>query len=159
MSSPTAFDLKLALMEYFRFKRQWVCVDECLNADIVADSGKCIVEVEVKVSRYDLLNGEAKKRNKHQNYEQQWYGYSIPNKYYFCVPADLRADAIEYAHKLNPKYGVIIYDSHTRDVLTVKSALMLHKEYKGKHSHQIAKRCSSKLVTLMQQERDRRANG
>ena len=47
----TAFDLKLALLDYFRFLRQWVCVDEFRGADVIADTGKDIIEVEVKVGK------------------------------------------------------------------------------------------------------------
>lgn len=153
---PTAFDLKLALMEYFRFERQWICVDECLLADIVADSGKHIIEVEVKIDKYDLLKGEEKSRhkiNKHRNYKEQWWKYNLPNKYYFCVPTELGNTAMEYAYKLNPKYGVITYDPAFSKLLIIKSARMLHEEYSKKHSHQIAKRCSAKIITLMQKQR------
>jgi len=52
----TAFDLKLALMQYFRFNRQWLCVDEFRGADIIADTGKEIIEVETKITKSDLIN-------------------------------------------------------------------------------------------------------
>lgn len=156
---PIAFDLKLALMEYFRFKRQWVCVDECLKADIVADSGKHIIEVEVKVSKHDLLKGEERKRNKHRNYEEQWHGCKIPNKYYFCVPTELADIAVEYARKLNPKYGVIVYNPLTEEVFTIKPAQLLHDTYRERHSHQIAKRCSAKIITLMQNMKKQKRKG
>ena len=83
MDRITAFEIKFALLSYFRFKRQWVCVDECMNADVVADTGKQIIEVEVKVSKSDLMQGEAKKEWKHDNYRHLRYGNYIPNKYYF----------------------------------------------------------------------------
>jgi len=157
-TKPTAMDLKLALLVYFRFKRQWICVDECMQADVIADTGKHIVEVEVKVSRQDLLRGEEKKRNKHLNYELQWYKYSIPNKYYFCVPIELKDTAIEYVYKLNPRYGVMVFDPEDKSVITVKSALILRTDYNEKHRHEIAKRASCKLITLMQKEHARRIN-
>lgn len=149
------FDIKLAVMEHFRFKKQWICVDECLHADVIADSGKRIVEVEVKVTREDLIRGEAKKAHKHQNYDLQFYKSFIPNLYYFCVPYELKDVAVEYAAKLNPKYGVMYYSPATGNVITVKRARALHKEYSEKHRHQIAKRCSCKLITLMQKENEK----
>lgn len=146
----TSFDLKLALLEYFRFTRQWICVDECLHADIIADTGKQIIEVEVKISKYDLLRGEEKKKWKHDNYGRNLYGPFVPNKYYFCVLVSLQEIAIRHAHHLNPRYGVIVFDPEQRNLLIVKSARTLHDKYNEKHRHQIAKRASCKLITLMQ---------
>ena len=157
----TAHDLKLALLEYFRFTRQWVCVDECMQADVVADAGNHIIEVEVKVSKADLLNGEKKKQWKHNNLMHGRYPRFRPNKYYFCVPRSLKAEAIKYALSLNEKYGVIAFDDEAfdreapgrdvygRHIFTVKSALLLHGSYSTEHAKQIAKRASSKLITLM----------
>lgn len=152
----TAMDIKLALLKHFRFKRQWIAVDECLDADVVADAGNYIVEVEVKVSKQDLLKGEAAKAWKHQNYDLQFYVKRIPNKYYFCVPVSLQKVAVEYAAKLNPKYGVIVFDPEDRFILTVKSAMLLHGGYSKFHSHQIAKRASCKAITMMEKEHKRK---
>lgn len=153
----TAMDLKLALLEYYRFKRQFIAIDECLNADIVADAGNHIIEVEVKISRSDLLKGEAVKAWKHQNYDLQFFGRFIPNKYYFCVPASLKDVAIEYAYGLNSKYGVLAWDPEFRNMAVVKSALLLHGGYSELHRHQIAKRASCKAITMMQNEHLRKS--
>jgi hypothetical protein len=160
--SPDAFDLKLALMEYFRFTRQWVCVDECLLADVVADTGKTIIEVEVKVSKYDLLKGEERSRrkiNKHKRFKVQWSTRGVPNMYYFCVPIELGDDALKYVEGLNPKYGVIVYDPNTKMVQMIKGAARLHSDYCGMLKHQIAKRCSAKIITLMQKQAKKREQG
>ena len=153
----TAFDLKLALLEYFRFIRQWVCVDECMDADVIADTGKQIIEVEVKISRQDLLKGEEKKKWKHNWYRDALPNASnVPNKYYFCVPKVLQDIAIEYATSLNPKYGVIIYDHETLSIEVIKSAHILHGNYHSNHRYQIAKRTSAKIITMMQKENARK---
>jgi len=161
----SSFDLKLALLQYYRFKRQWVCVDEFDGMDVVADTGKHIIEVEVKVSRQDLLRGESNKKWKHDNYKQLHHVNYIPNKYYFCVPCCLEKDALKYAHELNPKYGVIVFDNlsfedyiyrtgllprHEDSLKTVRVAHVLHGNYKQKNSWLIAKRASSKLITMME---------
>lgn len=161
----TSFDLKLALLQYYRFKRQWICVDELWGMDVAADTGKHIIEVEVKVSRQDLLRGEEKKKWKHDNYKHLHHIGRVPNKYYFCVPCCLEKAALEYAEKLNPKYGVIVFDNlsfedyiYRRGILprhedylkTVKTAHVLHGNYIQKNSYYIAKRASSKLITMME---------
>lgn len=162
----TAFDLKLALLWYYRFKRQWVSVDECDGADIVADTGKHTIEVEVKISRADLLNGEKKKAWKHMSYAKPtaFDLRNSPNKYYFCVPCCLEQTALEYAQELNSKYGVMVFDnisfeddifrhghiSYEGYLRTARNAHLIHGNYSMLFSKRIAKRASSKLITQMQ---------
>ena len=79
----TAFDLKLALLQYFRFKRQGVCVEEFRGADIIVDTGKEIIEVEVKITKADLINGEKRKQWKHESYKVQGHIIGI-SQINFC---------------------------------------------------------------------------
>jgi len=163
---PTTFQLKLALLEYFRFKRQSIVVDECCNNDIVADTGKEIIEVEVKISKSDLIYGERtrSKQIKHKKYANSMVVFN-PNKYYFCVPSFLKNNTIEYAKNLNPNYGVIVFNEnnffntkynrkarayHMDYLEFVKKAKNLHQNYHILYQKQIAKRCSAKLITLLQ---------
>lgn len=164
----TAFDLKLACLEQYRFTKQYVTVDECNNCDIIADSGKDIIEIEIKISKQDLLNGEKAKLSKHSSYKNATtrVRWNIPNKYYFCVPNLLVEPAIKYANKLNPSYGVIQFDDeafikslpnrkrcqHDEYLKVVKKAKALHSSYSNKYSMVISKRCSTKLITLLQKE-------
>lgn len=162
----TAFDLKLALLQYFRFKRQCVCVDEFQGADIIADTGKEIIEVEIKITKFDLINGEKKKVRKHQLYKQghSWQ-FCHPNKFFFCVPEKLIDIALGWANKLNEKYGVIGFDAekleriiqnnsplywqHNNYFLRVaKSAKKMHENYKDNLRWAIAKRTSAKIAAL-----------
>lgn len=162
----TSFELKLALLEYFRFERQWTAVDEFMQADVIADTGKKVIEVEVKVAKNDLRNGEKYKMLKHQAYTKgRAYRRCHPNEYYFCVPYTLMADAVLVVEKMNPKYGIIIFDTeklladlkrgycHAQlsDYLcVVRRARKLHKGYPESQVTRIAKRCSAKLITQMQ---------
>lgn len=165
----TAFDLKLALLEYFRFQRQWVCVDEFRGADVIVDTDKDIIEVEVKISKYDLVNKECGK-NKHQFYcVGQQYCRLHPNKFYFCVPEPLVPPAIEVCGKLNPKYGVIAFNPyvferhiqwnykipHRECLRMVRSAKRLHESYTN-YQRAIAMRTTSKIVILIGTEFQRR---
>lgn len=163
----TAFHLKLALMEYYRFRRQYICVDEFNGADIIVDTGSSIIEVEIKVDRSDLRRGEDKKVVKHDCYRRGIsYHRCHPNKYLFCVPTSLREVAEKTIQTLNPKYGLILFDEARFHrftdqgwpaflgdlVCTVKRAGKLHAKYSDKQSKLIAKRTSSKLATLMQNQ-------
>lgn len=159
----TAFDLKLALLYYFRFQRQWVCVDEFRGADVIADTGKDVIEVEVKISKYDLEKGEVKKFRKHHYYAMgKSFALCNPNKFYFCVPESLVLMAVGVCEKLNPKYGVIAFNPHVFErhiqwnyqmphqecLRMARSAKRLHESYANCQGA-IAMRTSSKIVSLM----------
>jgi hypothetical protein len=161
----TAVELKACLLHYYRFKRQCIAVDEFHCADIIADNGKEIIEVEIKVSKSDLLNGEKKKFIKHHNYKQgNGWGFLHPNRYLFCVPEKLVDVALEYAKELNPNYGVIGFDSErflsyaeqygnpmsfSSDFMRIaKSAKKLHEGYTERQCYQIAKRASAKVASM-----------
>lgn len=163
----TAFDLKLALLQYFRFKRQWVCVDEFQGADIIVDTGKEIIEVEVKITRNDLINGERKKVRKHQLYKLgQSYQLYHPNKFMFCVPEKLVDIALGWANELNEKYGVIGFDVerfekrvkenwgiwHCENLRYARSAKKLHDNYNSKLRWAITRRASAKIVLLTEKQ-------
>jgi len=168
----SAFDLKLALLQYYRFRRQCVCVSEYLNADIVADSGKEIIEIEVKISLYDLLNGEKRKR-KHIHYRNgRGWGRLSPNRYSFCVPEQLVDTALEYIKELNPKYRLIAFNSdrfysnlrnnriwQPYEYLRVcKSPKKLHEEYYP-HKWEMAKRASSEVARSYYNQFKKRLEG
>ena len=161
----TSFDLKLALLQYFRFRRQWLCVDEFRGADIIVDTGKEIIEVEVKITKSDLINGERKKQRKHVAYKQgRSHMMNHPNKFMFCVPENLVDVTLGWANELNENYGVIGFDVegyeraikggwfflHCDRIRVAKSAKQLHTNYSNALRWAIAKRTSSKIVRLMQ---------
>jgi len=164
----TSFELKLALLEYFRFERQWIAVDEFKGADVIADTGKKIIEVEVKTAKNDLVNGERQKKLKHINYAQgKQHRQCHPNEYLFCVPFSLMHDANMVIEELNPKYGLFVFydqrllrdlgQGYRADRLSdylscTRRPKKLHKGYPAKQQQRIAKRCSSKLITQMQEK-------
>lgn len=167
----TAFELKLAFMEYYRFRRQAVVADEFNLADVIADTGKEVIEVEVKVSKYDLLRLELKKQGKHNAYRHgsQW-NCVWPNRFLFGVTEDLVEDAKELIQELNPKYGIIAFNSESfqraidegyypyclRHVRIAKSAKKLHDNLpRENHIRAIAARASCKAITLMQDVKNR----
>lgn len=154
-------------MQYYRFKRGWVCVYEFHGADIIVDTEKEIIEVEIKVTKHDLIEGERKKRNKHQRYKDgMGWGWLRPNKFYFCVPEKLVDDAVSWAKEINENYGVIAFESekfkeHLLEnkpywlayncyLRYVRSAKRLHDDYKETTRWRIAKRASSALANLVE---------
>jgi hypothetical protein len=164
----TSFELKLALLEYFRFERQWVAVDEFRQADVICDTGKKVIEVEVKITKNDLVNGEKYKMLKHQTYAQgKSYRRCHPNEYYFCVPDHLHSEAIGVIDGLNTNYGLFLFyeeqllnhlsrgyhaESLADYMSCVRRPKKLHKGYSAAQKQLIAKRCSAKLITQMQRE-------
>jgi len=147
--------IKEALMHYFRYKRGWVCSDEVYSGgfigDIVVDTGKYTIEVEVKTSKGDLVQGEAKKmtgwHGRGKNKHDEWSKLRT-NKFALCVPAELKEVAEEWIAKTNKKYGLYIYSDkgwQIQDrIFTYKRGGMLHKNYDPKkYLYKIAKRLSS----------------
>ena len=162
----TSHDLKLALMHYYRFQYGYICAEECANADILVDTGKEIIEVEVKISKSDLIEGEKAKILKHRLYEMgKSCHYNHPNKFLFCVPEELTNDAVVWTNELNPNYGVIQFNTkefiqcvnrnavgwmyHNCYLTVRKSAKKLHEQYNDKTRWLISKRAVSQNVNLM----------
>ena len=105
----TSLEIKHALMWYFRFKRQWLCATECLCNDVMAITDKDIIEVEIKINKYDLWKGEAKK-DKHEKFRNPFYSNRLSseaNRFYICVPRDLIEEAEKWVEATNSKYGII----------------------------------------------------
>lgn len=132
--------IKTALMAYFRFKRQFVCADEVgicyTDADIVVDTGGFLWEVECKISKSDLTQGE-KRKDKHVRYAAEPFSLRdikyVPNHFYICVPTELLTYTIAWVEKTNPKYGVLEYEhegsSKWEDkIRVVRKAKFLHEE-------------------------------
>ena len=145
--------IKEALMHYFRFKRGWACADEVYSGnfigDIIVDTGKWTMEVEIKTSKHDLISGEARKNTKWgkgKNKHAEWK-IGRANKFALCIPESLLEVAEEWIEKTNKRYGLYIYldkDILAQDkIWTKKPALKLHKEYKNvDYLYRIAKRLS-----------------
>ena len=158
----TAFDLKLALLQRFRFRYGWICCTEFQGADVIADTGTEIIEVETKITASDLYAGERRKGLKHERLAQG-RGYRVPNKFFFCVSERLTERAVKWAGELNPAYGVFEFRTtrflesvgtarvgeHMEYLYQAKRAKSLHANYTLAHREAIARRCSSELAGMM----------
>lgn len=146
----TSFDIKFALLWYFRFRRQWLCATECHLWDVVAFNDKYIIEVEVKVSKYDLWKGEAKKE-KHKIYNSaSSYLHDLlsPNKFYICVPETLMGEAEKWVEATNKNYGIIICQGHY-DIVIRRSAKPIKEGYDTRIKDDILKRVCTENIMLM----------
>lgn len=156
----SAFHIKTTLMSYFRFKRQWICVDEVRGrvgelADVIVDTGSEIKEIEIKISKHDLWKGEAIKSKHKFSDEKRW-----PNCFYICVPTELIDEAKKWIEQTNPKYGLIEFNSklfeergyrnYLHYLTFLKKAKTLHPNYKQGNKDKIAKRLCSALITKME---------
>ena len=157
MNNITSLHLKTALLYYYRFKRQYICVDEVYSnfneiADVLVDTGHNIYEIEIKTSKSDL-NKEKTKR-KHKEYEEGWkkkQKFKGANKFYLCVPTELIEYTLKWIQQINPKYGLIEFYKNNNEVFWgdclnfKKKASKLHNEYNKNISKNISKRLSSAL--------------
>lgn len=92
------------------------------KADILA-LGKELIEIEVKISIADLKSEitNDKKKTKHKVYRNGTIRKDqfAPDRYYFCVPVEMKDETVEFVKKLNPKYGVIVF-TQNKDVTKLK---------------------------------------
>lgn len=163
----TSGHLKAALMAHYRFKKNYIVADEVGmqigNADILVDTGKLLIEIETKISRSDLFQGEKRKGQKHHYMkivtEELLMKRNLPNQFYIAVPTELVNDAIEWINQINPKYGVLecrtivlladrISQKDFEDcVKIIKKATNLHdKPIIAKSKQLIGKRLSSAMA-------------
>lgn len=154
----TSDDLKTSLMHYYLCERNFllaVTEQPCFTgiADmIVMDKNHLTIEIEIKVSKSDLmselnmiwkiinresLNWEnykelqqvGSKGNKHEYYiscsnRSNEKTNNIPNRFYFCVPEFLAETAKEYLQ--GSPYGLLVYHSFKK-IKTLKSGKVLHR--------------------------------
>lgn len=147
-------EIKTGLLHYLRFKRRWICADEVYSgdfiADVLVDEGSFTMEIEIKISKSDLFQGEAKKttgwRGRGKKKHEEW-PTTRPNKFALCVPEYLVDDALKWIEENNKRYGLFVYKPNSfpeRSIRVKKTALKLHKNYdKLKHLKKIARRLSS----------------
>ncbi len=148
MKSPLANAMKASILSHYTFLlgAELVCTELWtgygIGDVIVMDKKGLVIEIEIKISKYDLyhelkkglkrssINNEDILIEKHKNNSCNNAYTCVPNKYYFCVPKDILDATLQFAPTLNEKYGVILYDPSLRGqkkVLQVKKkARKLH---------------------------------
>jgi hypothetical protein len=151
--------IKTALLCYYRFKCG--CKLACTEfnygygiADILTiNKENEVIEVEIKISKSDLLSEGKHKQLKHLMLKESnntKFLNSTPNRFYFCVPSDLQSEAIEYANDLNSNYGVMVFNYDPKQpqesIKIIKSSRLLHsKDTASKFNESIIKRITNDL--------------
>jgi len=148
-----SYQIKHAVMSYFRFTRQCICATECYNSDVMVYTGKYILDIEIKTNKYDLWRGEARKsKHKHMKIPDQYKRYMLPHKFYICIPPELLEEATKWVKATNDKYG-IIEATETKffaNVFIKKTARVIHKRPVTEHVlYQIMKRVCSENINHM----------
>jgi len=144
--------IKVCLMKYYRFKRQFLCVDEIgyEPADVLVDTGKAIIEIEIKISKQDLWKGEERKR-KHK-IEDSKRGC---NQFYLCVPTELVEEGAKWIKETNQKYGLIEfktellqngYNGNSNYLRSLVRAVPLNNNYKKDLNGRLSMRLYSALI-------------
>lgn len=127
---------------------------------LVLDKKGYAIDIEVKLSKQDLWQGEAKKK-KHQVYLDSCSPKitQTPNFFYVCVPTALVEEAKSWVGQGNPRYGVIEFCTNTypwfgrgweHGVCIRKQAKALHLRILAKWSTVLLRRLSSTVATMYQ---------
>lgn len=136
----TSGELKMVGLQWLRYVRQMTYVATeagSLRADIFGADSKQAIEIEVKVSRYDLINELRHKPHKHMVLQEGRPNSWTPNRFYFLVPNTLAAEAISLVEEKAPLYGVLSCSADEegrlaqvpfKRVTVPRSAKMLKKE-------------------------------
>lgn len=158
---PTAKHLKCAVLSYFRFLHHHIPATEVDYgkiggiADVLIDTGRQIYEIEIKISKNDLIYNEVKK-TKHASLADPYeYLDRLPNRFYLCVPHYMIKDAREFILDTNSRYGLLEYKQGAQyihracdRICEVKSAGVIHPQYNKKFAEYIALRATSELCNF-----------
>lgn len=152
----TALDIKYTLMYYFRFKRQCICATECLNNDVMVITDKDVIDVEIKINKYDLWKGEERKfkHKQYKNMSSKTYKNFMGNRFYICIPKYLEDEALKWVKATNDKYGIITYYGKHQTYIT-KRAKSLIKGVSKQLEKSIMMRVCSENITFMGKKLDR----
>ena len=156
-----SFDIKTLICNHFRFDRQWICATEVkwsewnkgYIADIMADTGKQIIEVEVKTSMSDFKKDFEKDAG--LKHESMRLGSIIgtPNKFYFGIPERMLDKCIDFLTEKYDHYGIICVPNDMNNYSCwqgriYKQAKKIHNEYNEAHQKRIIKRLCSEVIGL-----------
>lgn len=141
----TSGELKMVALTWLRFAKQmsYVATEAGPHgfylADVLGASNNTLIEIEVKVSKWDLLNDLANKKDKHRRHTEHSSTPSIwrPNRFYYLVTPTLGDEAVRMVESKAPQYGVITCAEDDegrqsnvphRRLSVIRSAKWLHRE-------------------------------
>ena len=156
----TAETIKSLLLFYYRFEKKAVGIDECTYwnktfiADLLITNFQYITEVEVKLTKSDLLRDFIDKANKHDAFKKQVS--HLPNYFYFCVPNYLVDETLKQIELHNNSYGLIEYwnadlpeDVNPMNIgyffKVIKEPILITEEYSRSLEMTIIRKISSEM--------------
>lgn len=159
----TAKRIRASLYFYCRYRRGWLCADEAAlgwggRCDMLVDTGRATYEIEIKISKSDLWNGEAKKSKHFKGgggdrpfaFGAQYH----TNKFYLCVPCSLLDEAKKWCEQVNPAYGIFLFQDDcdfNGGVMVARTAKNLHNEYQPRRE-EIGMRLCAIIADLRMKE-------
>ncbi len=170
----TADIIKTALLSYYRFKKFHTCTDEAIcyieneTCDVLVDKMNTFHDIEVKISKSDLLKNETKKM-KHKVYRDINDNIDVPNQFSICVPTHLLKEAERFIKSTNKNYGLIEFNADkfkeilesdcisriVETITIVKPAKLLHSNYSLKLKGLLYKRLCSAYCNIRQKLLDK----
>lgn len=117
------------------------------NSDVlyVNEKGE-LIEVEVKVSKADLVNDFKKRKHTLFKGDHEF----IPHKFYFCVPKGLENDALELTK--NTSYGVMTCKDWYGSVRGAMDRVITVKRAKNLHERPVSANVKRSIVQRMSSE-------
>jgi len=160
----TSTHLKSAVLSHYRFNEHFVVATEVDYgkiggiADVMVDTGSLIYEVEIKISKQDLLSHELKKEKHTYMLDPYSYIDYLPNKFYLCVPHSMLQEANDFIYDVNPMYGLLEYIEGAEYKITrervklIKQAGIIHPQYNLGIHNDILQRLSSELCSIYEKK-------
>jgi len=142
--------IKTMIMSNFRFSKQFSFVaTEVMYADVLSISkdDKKLIEVEVKISKSDLLSDFAK--FKHELYRKA-QGDFVPHEFYYCVPNELVGEALKMTE--DTPYGVMECRKWRGDLRASSDKILVRKRAKKLHKNEIPSTVKNTIVARMASE-------
>lgn len=150
----TTEDMKLALLEDFRFRLQFpLVVTECqigyYLADILAIKKSIAVEIEIKQRFIEIIQDLGRKWNKHAGYLHSDFTKPKPNKFHFVLPSISQYDKKTRLWEIPKPYGLIIVKK-LYDLAIIKSAhyLTRNNAHLDKLTEALTKRLTAENINL-----------
>jgi hypothetical protein len=149
-------EIKTKLLHYWRFRRRYIyCATEVgkFKADILVSNGEEILEIEVKVSRGDIVQEKKKKKHFIYHNPSTWYSQFVPNKFYIAVPKNLVPIVTDLT--INKNYGIVQVKKkqitkNRKEVYCkiIKQAKIIYPKFNEKLHRQIIMRMGSELIRM-----------
>lgn len=118
------------------------------NSDVLyIDKNNELVEVEVKISKSDLINDF--KKFKHVIFKGSADEF-VPHKFYFCVPEELESDALELTKDTN--YGIIRCRNWYGSIRGAMDRVIIIKRAKNLHNRPISENVKNTIIKRMASE-------